>query len=436
MHGIGFVRGTDSSLAPVPAGSVTHELMHTTDWLPTLVALGGGDVSGSALPLDGVDQWKTIATGAPTARKFIIHNVPITARPIAISVTKKNVTKQSYTTSVCLSAVDNRTGLCHAFGVTGGAIRVGDFKLLVSSPVHAPWEDSSPPGIGQGLPGGGHGFTPDPVAFPLLHKPPQPVGNVFDAHLKRNVSIYVFNIRKDPQETINLANDSAFAAKTKELLDFYNNYAAKSDTVMGLSWRYGFQDPHANTVPLTPGAQRCTGAFNANGGSEWCHYGGEWECFVRGRAPSKATAGASTVARKATTTAACQAACAAQAEIASDSAGRRRVKSSSCTWWVLRNTTTEACHLYSDAAIASNDFEDCDGCVGTGPSACPGMTGAPKESDATRAMTPKTVGALLDAAGAAHRQHDATASSSPEAVTQFFKRMGELDDLGYFSGRR
>ena len=29
--------------------------------------------------------------------------------------------------SVCLSAVDNRTGPCHAFGVTGGAVRVGDW---------------------------------------------------------------------------------------------------------------------------------------------------------------------------------------------------------------------------------------------------------------------------------------------------------------------
>lgn len=84
VHGIGFVRGTDSSLAPVPAGSVTTELMHTTDWLPTLVNLAGGDISGSALPLDGHDQWPTIAHGKPTTRKFIIHNVPITADPVLL----------------------------------------------------------------------------------------------------------------------------------------------------------------------------------------------------------------------------------------------------------------------------------------------------------------------------------------------------------------
>jgi hypothetical protein len=48
---------------------------------------------------------------------------------------------------------DQCTG-CHAFGVTGGAIRLGDFKLLVTHPGRAPWEDSSPAGIGQGTAGG------------------------------------------------------------------------------------------------------------------------------------------------------------------------------------------------------------------------------------------------------------------------------------------
>lgn len=80
VHGIGFVRGTDSAVAPVPAGTITHELMHTTDWLPTLAGLAGAAaaVAKSALPLDGHDQWPTISKGTPTTRRFIIHNVPIT----------------------------------------------------------------------------------------------------------------------------------------------------------------------------------------------------------------------------------------------------------------------------------------------------------------------------------------------------------------------
>ena len=37
VRGIGFVRGTNSALAKVPAGQ-TQELMHTTDWLPVRTA--------------------------------------------------------------------------------------------------------------------------------------------------------------------------------------------------------------------------------------------------------------------------------------------------------------------------------------------------------------------------------------------------------------
>ena len=47
---------------------------------------------------------------------------------------------------------------------------------------------------------------------------------MYDAHLKRNVSVYLFNIRLDPTESNNLANSTAPAnlKKLKELLDFYN----------------------------------------------------------------------------------------------------------------------------------------------------------------------------------------------------------------------
>ena len=254
------MRGTDSTLAPVPPGTVTHDLMHTTDWLPTLVGLAGGTVEGAGgQHVDGVDQWPTISKGTPTTRKFIIHNVPITADPVLLPPGEDGKAG-GFTTSVCLSAVDNRTGPCHAFGVTGGAIRVGDFKLLVSHPTRAPWEDSSPAGIGQGTPGGRfpnrtNVFTP---ATPPTDV--QPFGNVYDEHLKRNISVYLFNIKQDPTESNNLANTST--AKLKELLDFYNDYAAANDTVMGLSWRYGFQDTKASgTVPPTPDGQRCTGAI-------------------------------------------------------------------------------------------------------------------------------------------------------------------------------
>jgi arylsulfatase B/arylsulfatase I/J len=77
VRGVGWVRGTNSGLAKVPAGSVTHELMHTTDWLPTLVSLAGGSTVGTR-PLDGFDSWDVISKGAKSHRRIIAHNVPKT----------------------------------------------------------------------------------------------------------------------------------------------------------------------------------------------------------------------------------------------------------------------------------------------------------------------------------------------------------------------
>ena len=387
-------------------------------WLPTLVALGGGDVSGSALPLDGVDQWPTISLGTPTTRKFIIHNVPITATPVDLPPGPGGK-GGGWSTSTCLSSVDNRTGGCHGFGLTGGAIRVGDFKLLVSHPTRAPWEDSSPAGTGQGTPGGRYPNRTNVFTPAIATTVPAPWGNVFDPHLRRNITVYLFNIKEDPTESVNLANTST--AKLAELLNFYNAYAAKPDTVMGLSWRYGFQDKNSGTVPIPtpsdPTGTRCTGAFDANGGSQYCHFGREWECYVSGRAPAagpplKEAAGAGTTSE-------CQSACAA-------------VKA--CEWWVLKNetasdreaqtagsTATPVCELYG----ASTGAVDCAGCE-MGPKACPGMGGVPEK----RTMSPATVTALLAATPETQPGMPYWALAGEEDALE---KLGRLDAEGYFN---
>lgn len=57
IRAVGFVHGM--LLGKERVGSVSRELMHVSDWFPTLVNLADGNFSGTK-PLDGVDQWKTI----------------------------------------------------------------------------------------------------------------------------------------------------------------------------------------------------------------------------------------------------------------------------------------------------------------------------------------------------------------------------------------
>ncbi len=74
----------------IPAGAVCKEPMHMVDWYPTLIKLIGGSLE-QPLPLDGMDIWPVITQNAKSPHAEILNN----ATP------------------------------------NGGAIRVGDWKLVV-----------------------------------------------------------------------------------------------------------------------------------------------------------------------------------------------------------------------------------------------------------------------------------------------------------------
>ena len=76
----GGVRGASFVHSPLLAskGRVSMDLMHLTDWLPTLYGLGGGDVR-KLLNLDGYDMWPTLSQGQASPRQELVHNIdPVT----------------------------------------------------------------------------------------------------------------------------------------------------------------------------------------------------------------------------------------------------------------------------------------------------------------------------------------------------------------------
>ncbi len=67
----------------LPAGRVVGQLLHVTDWYPTLLGLAGASLE-QPLPLDGRDIWGTLTRGEASPREEILLNV--TPRQSAIRV--------------------------------------------------------------------------------------------------------------------------------------------------------------------------------------------------------------------------------------------------------------------------------------------------------------------------------------------------------------
>jgi arylsulfatase A-like enzyme len=124
----------------IPAGSVVQAPLHMVDWYPTLLKLAGVS-SPQKLPLDGKDAWPAIAQGKPSPHEEILFNCTPTA----------------------------------------GALRVGDWKLVINGDREHAAAD------GAGAEGGGKKAT------------------AAGGKQAPNETVELFNIAQDPYEKHNLA---------------------------------------------------------------------------------------------------------------------------------------------------------------------------------------------------------------------------------------
>ena len=159
----GGVRVPDFATWPgrIPAGSVVNAPLHAVDWYPTLLGLAGAELR-QPLPLDGRDAWAAITKGAPSPHEEILINaVP-----------------------------------------RSGAIRAGDWKLVINGGVGANDLDEATGGAGK-----------------AARKKSAKAAPAADA-------VELFNLAADPSEKNNVAAaNPQVVARLRARLDSYTRAA-------------------------------------------------------------------------------------------------------------------------------------------------------------------------------------------------------------------
>ncbi|XP_078343218.1 arylsulfatase B-like isoform X2 [Oculina patagonica] len=158
VRGVGFVHG--NLLAR--KGVTCKELLHVTDWYPTILRLAGvTSEDKSPIPLDGHDVWDTISLGKPSPRTEMLLNIDL---PGSVP-----------------------PGPDVLGGYSGIALRMGEMKLLMNVP-NVTW--FKPPEIG------GKPEREIPLDAMLEHP---------DVDKVEKIDVALYNISTDPEERVDLS---------------------------------------------------------------------------------------------------------------------------------------------------------------------------------------------------------------------------------------
>lgn len=167
IHGLGFVAGGYFERRKQQQ-FVNKELIHISDWFPTILEASGCHQSSQAPPLDGVSQWKTLVDLKASARQEILHNID--EMTVAHGSDRRNFTSN--------------------FNISVQAtIRWNNWKLLTGDPGYPDYPINIPPQES------GPQWTLN-LGYPI---PPRPIP------LERLVRL--FDIEKDPTEEHDVSDD-------------------------------------------------------------------------------------------------------------------------------------------------------------------------------------------------------------------------------------
>jgi len=156
MHGVGFVWSQNLKTK----GYINNELIHISDWYPTLLHVAESNASTDGL--DGFNQWETISYNIASPRKELLHNIDI-----LYPKKGEDTFPGSWDTRV------------------RAALRVGDWKLITGDPGPGSW-------------------VPPPKHSTTLYFEPQYFENDSSEPLQ---NLWLFNIRNDPNERVDLSKN-------------------------------------------------------------------------------------------------------------------------------------------------------------------------------------------------------------------------------------